>query len=202
MQYAENKMIKRQKNNKRIKSILWIVFILLLYHIILVMIPYISETETNGIFGYKAYVIISDSMKPYINSGDIVIVKKYEEEKIKKGDVITFEKNQETITHRIIEINENEGIKEYSTKGDNNRLEDLETVKYEEIKGVKVITVPWIGKIIIALENKIIFLITIWIILIISLIKMEIEDKKEERRAKKRIEDEKFKWQEQNKKSE
>ena len=73
---------------------------------------------------------------------------------------------------------------------------------YEEIKGVKVITVPWIGKIIIALENKIIFLITIWIILIISLIKMEIEDKKEERRAKKRIEDERFKWQEKNKKSE
>lgn len=202
MQYAENKMNKRQKINKRIKSILWIIFILLLYHIILVMIPYISETETNGILGYKAYVIISDSMKPYINSGDIVIVKRYEEEKIKKGDVITFEKNQETITHRIIEINENEGIKEFSTKGDNNRLEDLETVKYEEIKGVKVITVPWIGKIIIALENKIIFLITIWIILIISLIKIEIEDKKEERRAKKRIEDEKFKWQEKNKKSE
>lgn len=202
MQYAENKMNTRQKINKRIKSILWIIFILLLYHIILVMIPYISETETNGILGYKAYVIISDSMKPYINSGDIVIVKRSEEEKIKKGDVITFEKNQETITHRIIEINEKEGIKEFSTKGDNNRLEDLETVKYEEIKGVKVITVPWIGKIIIALENKIIFLITIWIILIISLIKIEIEDKKEERRAKKRIEDEKFKWQEKNKKSE
>lgn len=196
MKYDADAINRSRSFNKKIKSILWIILVLLLYHIILVMIPYISKTESTGVLGYRAYVIISDSMTPYINEGDIVIVKKYDEERIQKGDVITFEKDEETITHRVVEITENNGIKEYVTKGDNNTIEDSETVRYEEIKGIQVITVPWLGNLIIALENKIIFLIVLWIILIISLIKMEIEDKKEARRAKKRVEDEKFKWQE------
>lgn len=191
MKYDKESINKRNQNKKIAKKIIDIILIILVYNIILVAISNMDKLDEINIFGYKAYAIKSDSMEPTIKNGDVIIIKKIPEEKLEDGDIITFKQNAEIITHRISKIEEEENEKKYITKGDNNNLEDSAKITYQEIKGKKVITIPYLGKIMNILENKIVFLIILLIILIICFYKIQKQEKSEIRREKKKIEDEK-----------
>lgn len=190
MKYDKESINKRNQNKKIAKKIIDIILIILVYNIILVAISNMDKLDEINIFGYKAYAIKSDSMEPTIKNGDVIIIKKIPEEKLEDGDIITFKQNADIITHRISKIEEENG-KKYITKGDNNNLEDSAKITYQEIKGKKVITIPYLGKIMNILENKIVFLIILLIILIICFYKIQKQEKSEIRREKKKIEDEK-----------
>lgn len=191
MKYDIESIKRRNKNRKRITKIIDVFLVILIYNVILVMFSCMNKIEQVNIFGYEAYIVTTDSMKPSISSGDVVIVKEVEEQELDKGDIITFTKNGETNTHRITNIEEKEGEKYYTTKGDNNNVEDSEKVKFSEIKGKQIITIPYLGKIINALENKVIFLVIVLIILILYFLRIKQIEKKENRREKEKIEEEK-----------
>lgn len=191
MKYDIESIKRRNKNRKRITKIIDVFLVILIYNVILVMFSCMNKIEQVNIFGYEAYIVTTDSMKPSISSGDVVIVKEVEEQELDKGDIITFTKNGETNTHRITNIEEKEGEKYYTTKGDNNNVEDSEKVKFSEIKGKQIIIIPYLGKIINALENKVIFLVIVLIILILYFLRIKQIEKKENRREKKKIEEEK-----------
>ena len=167
MKYDIETINKRKKNAKITKRIIDIIIIILLYNIILVFISCINKIEDISLFGYKAYRITTDSMSPSINTGDVIIVKKVQEEKLQAGDVITFKQQDKVITHRITHIDEQDGKKQYTTKGDNNNLEDNEKIEYSEIEGENVLTIPKLGYFIYALENQIVFLFIILILLLL-----------------------------------
>ena len=191
MKYDVDSINKRKKYANTIKKILAVILVILIYNIILIFIS--AENDGIELFGYRAYVITSDSMEPAINNGDAIIVKNCEEEDLQTDDVITFEQNQKIITHRIQKIEEDQTTKEktYITKGDNNNIEDSENIKYSAIIGKCILTIPYLGKIILVLENKLIILIIILIILILFFFKIQKQEKLENRREKKRIEEEK-----------
>lgn len=170
----------------------------MLYNLILLCVSYVDDTRMPSVLGYKAYVITTDSMKPTLNKGDIIISKRQKEDKIKQGDIITYIQNGETITHRIIEIKKHEDKNQYITKGDNNTLEDSEKVNYEQIEGVKIIKIPLLGNILSFLKDEIIVLIIILIVLILYFYKITQQEKREERRKKKEIEDNKYKQKQNN----
>ena len=71
-------------------------------------------------------------MEPSLNIGDMIISKHISQNEIQIGDIITFclEDGKETVTHRIIDITEQDGITFYQTKGDNNNSPDPELVKF------------------------------------------------------------------------
>lgn len=192
MKYNIETINKRKKVNKTIRYVIDILLIIIIYNLILVSLSCLNKIDEISIFGYSAYKITTDSMKPEINSGDVVIVKKLENnEEIKKGDVITFEKTSEVITHRVIELKYENNQTTYVTKGDNNNLEDSNTITNDNIKGKVVLTIRFLGSIVSLFENQIFFLILILIFLILIFYKISINEKKENRREKKRIEDEK-----------
>lgn len=193
MKYDIETINKRKKNAKITKRIIDIIIIILLYNIILVFISCINKIEDISLFGYKAYRITTDSMSPSINTGDVIIVKKVQEEKLQAGDVITFKQQDKVITHRITHIDEQDGKKQYTTKGDNNNLEDNEKIEYSEIEGQNVLTIPKLGYFIYALENQIVFLFIILILLITLFFKIRKDEKLENRREKRKIEQEKRK---------
>lgn len=126
-------------------------------------------------------------MEPSIKHGDVILVKTVKQEELKQGDVITFELLGENITHRIVAL-QDDG---YQTKGDNNNIEDKYIVKYYQIKGKVILTIPYLGKVIDILNNEIIFLIVVLIILILMFFKLGMEEKKQIRRKKKHEEDQK-----------
>ena len=75
--------------------------------------------------GHVGLRIISNSMKPWIKPGDIVLLQSALTEKLRIGDIITYQSGNILITHRIININK-ESI---TTRGDRNNKTDAPVAK-------------------------------------------------------------------------
>lgn len=196
MKYDIESIEKRKDITSKLKKlagkIVFMIIILLIYNILLVVSTNIEKNESKEIFGYKAYIIVTDSMKPNINIGDIVIVKK-DESKLNVGNVITYKNKKEIVTHRIVGIKQLDGEVAYITKGDNNNIEDSEKVYFEQIEGSVITKIPYLGKVITLLKNKTFDIIVAIAIFIIYIYILRKDDRKKTRREKKKVEDERFK---------
>lgn len=115
-------------NKKNIYNIVLIISIILV--ISLIYIKFFSKNINIKPFGIEILKVESDSMKPEFSKGDIIIIQEKEEYEV--NDIITFQlTDNEKITHRIIEKNENT----YYTKGDNNNAKDETGIKKDNILG-------------------------------------------------------------------
>lgn len=81
-----------------------------------------------NLFGYTVFKTETGSMKNTIGIGDFVIVKIGKD--VEYNDIITFKEKNTFITHRIIEINDENIV----TKGDNNTAKD-EPISRENVVG-------------------------------------------------------------------
>lgn len=193
MKYDNESIEKRKFWIKNIKNILaialFIFLIIIIYNIFLVIVSASSEKNATDIMGYSAYIITTDSMEPTINSGDVIVIKKIKSKSLKKDDIITFSSNSQIITHRIVD-KEDEG---YITKGDNNNSNDLYEVKDNQILGVMIFRIHFLGKVIRVIDNAFHIFIIIIILITLYLHALKKNYKKMMRRRKKRLEDEKNK---------
>ncbi|NLK52748.1 MAG: signal peptidase I [Syntrophomonadaceae bacterium] len=99
-----------------------------------------------GVFSYSPRVILSGSMQPGINIGDIVIIKEIDGSQAKLGDIIMFPLNNMKVTHRVIAIQERDGKKYFTTKGDANSEPERDPVSEKNVKGKVVMVIPKVGK--------------------------------------------------------
>lgn len=196
--FYNNKEITKRKNVEiKIKNTLniamYIILIILIsYNILIIAQSILFPNKTPSFFGVKTYVIISGSMEPEINIGDIVVVKE-EKNNLKVEDIISYRKGQSVITHRISQIVENDNDRvTYKTKGDNNNTEDSEKIESKEIEGKVIKVIPKLGKLSLMLKNKVI-IIFVLIILYICILKSYKKNKKIKLRHLKRLEYEKLK---------
>ena len=136
-------------------------------------------------FGYKVLQVMSGSMDDVFSIGDVILIKETKQEDIKKGDIITFKK-ENIITHRIVEINKNNDTMYYTTKGDNNNVNDAEKVKYEEIEGKYITKFVYIGYLINFLNTTegFIILVSLPIIVIAFTIYRELRNKEKKQKRK------------------
>ncbi len=190
MLYTDQEINKRLKIENRIRNILYgimyaVLIIIMVYNISLIAQSILKPNKTPSFLGVKTYVIISGSMEPNIEIGDIVVGKA--EENLDIGDVISYRKGQSVITHRITQINKNEnGEIEYRTQGDNNNVEDEESIKPSNIEGKVIKIVPKLGKVTLILQNKVI-IIFIFIIFYIYVSRNYKKNKKVNERHLKRL---------------
>lgn len=131
-----------------IKKILKIIFkilynVLIIFCLILIAIIVMQKItdSNNSIAGYRLFRIISGSMSPKYDIGEVVICKETEGRNIKIGDEIVYkgktkELKDKIVMHEVIEINydENNNLQFYA-KGLANNEEDPE-VNEEQIYGV------------------------------------------------------------------
>lgn len=94
----------------------------------------IQKKQYINIFGYSVLSAETGSMSPTIEKGDIVIIKIGDE--IKENDIITYQKENVLVTHRIVNINGDTII----AKGDFNNTDD-EPIKKDEVIGRTVFIV-------------------------------------------------------------
>ena len=155
---------------KIIKIFVYICFTFLLIYNITVMIQKIcNPDQIPNFFGYKNFVILSGSMADTLNIGDVIFIK--EKSEIKKGDIISYREKQAVITHRVIDIIEQNGQIFYKTKGDANETIDKELVSVDEIEGIYCFKISKIGTIIMFLQSKtgiITFLIILFVLYVFS----------------------------------
>ena len=122
--------------------------------------------------GYETFAVLSGSMEPYYHVGSVVYVnKKVNPEEIKVGDVITFEKGEDSIaTHRVVEIDEEK--MEFITKGDANNAVDFAPVSFHEFVGKAGKSVPYLGYITINIKTKQGILAAVGVLLILIIINL------------------------------
>lgn len=136
--------------------------ILYFFICILIFISYskfILKNDVIKIFGIATFVVLTGSMEPTIQPGEMIIIK--ETDNYKSNDIITYREDKNfLVTHRIIRVNE-EGI---VTKGDNNNIEDKE-IKKEQILGKVIFQSKLFGFFILYLLKPITLLL-IFILLI------------------------------------
>ncbi len=122
-----------------INVLAWILLVLAL----LVTVAVFSSEDNNGIaklFGYMPMSVQSDSMAPTFRQGDLVIVKEIDDPfALKVDDVITFytiiDGNRVLNTHRIVSVNKADMDVSFTTKGDNNSINDSVDVAKSDIIG-------------------------------------------------------------------
>lgn len=101
-----------------------------------------------NVFVYQPLAIMSNSMHPVYSRGDMVLVKSVKDDSnIEIGDIIKYQKDTTTITHRVVEIKHSEGGRGrvYTTKGDNNTSADSWEVTSGMISGVVIGHAPLVG---------------------------------------------------------
>lgn len=99
----------------------------------------------RGLLPWEPTAIVTGSMTPEIQVGDMVIVSKLNVE-IQVGDVIQFSRDGEYIVHRVVEITEVDGHEAYLTQGDANNARDSGSVAPEDVVGEVIAVVPSVGK--------------------------------------------------------
>jgi len=87
-------------------------------------------------FKFQLYNVLSDSEAPYFVSGDMVVAREQKEYYV--GDIIkfTFNTSELPVTHRLVGVFSNNGVKYYVCHGDNvgsaNPANNGEIVKWED----------------------------------------------------------------------
>lgn len=138
---------------KKASNWITIAIISILLPILVLNISIIIQSETNkdevpSVFGYKPFIVLSGSMESEIMTGDLVIVKETNPEKLKEEDIIAFRDAQDTVTtHRIIDIVYKDGEKYFVTKGDNNDSQDQNLVELTDVEGIYQFRIPGAGNI-------------------------------------------------------
>ena len=99
-----------------------------------------------GVFDYKITAIMSNSMYPLFERGDVVITKNIDDiNEIKVGDIIKFKRDNEFIIHRVNKISKKNNKIVFITKGDNNLSVDENLVYEEDIESVYIFKIKYIG---------------------------------------------------------
>ncbi len=138
------KFAKKRKDTKRKRDI----FIEKMSYLITIILLLMLVFFMLGIFKYEPIVILSNSMVPSFYRGDMLIFKKLNETELKnipKNTIIIYSVADQNIAHRVIDrIKENDTVL-YQTKGDNNNVADAKLVKIEQIKGIYVFNIKYVG---------------------------------------------------------
>lgn len=137
----------------------------------------LATRDTNqvaSLAGYTPLTVASDSMSPTFRAGDLIIIRKCDPETLKEGDIVTFHtiiNNEFALnTHRITEIQDLGGARNYVTKGDNNELADIHMIADGDIVGRYVCHLAGFGKVMSFLSSSLGFLLVIVLPLLIFFI--------------------------------
>ena len=124
-----------------------------------------DTANVSSLAGYTPMVVKTDSMAPTFYSGDLILIKKCDTSKLTEGDIICFHtiiNNEYALnTHRIEKIDENENIRSYTTKGDNNAISDTHIISDGDIVGKYVGKLSKFGHVMDFLSSSMGFLIVI-----------------------------------------
>ncbi len=134
-----------------IKSIFtWLLVILAVGMMIFTVISVTTfDRNDRDLFGYKAYIVRSDSMKSvngdlekgYFSAGDLIFVKEVDPTTLKEGDIISYSSTNtenfgETITHMIkSKTTDANGDAGFITYGTSTGTEDANVVTYPYVLG-------------------------------------------------------------------
>ena len=132
------------------------VWLMVLLAVMMMIFTVISCTTFNrndrSLFGYKMYIVNTDSMAATdFNAGSLILVKEIAPSTLKEGDIITFMSQDtdsfgETITHKIRKVTTDaEGNPGFVTYGTTTNVDDETIVTYPYVLGRYESHIPGLG---------------------------------------------------------
>lgn len=127
-----------------VKNIL--VWIIVVFAVLMMIFTVVSvntfDRSDRNLFGYKAFIVLSDSMKATdFDAGDLVLVKEVDPSTLKEGDIISYTSQNtsnfgETVTHKIRMITTDQnGQPGFITYGTTTNTDDETVVTYDYVLG-------------------------------------------------------------------
>ena len=159
---------KRAPMNKREKAlyiagiVLCVILVpILILNCTLIIGSMIHPDEVPSIGKYVPLIVLTESMDPKIQSGDLIICEKVDCEDLEEGDVISYfdpkSSGTTVITHRISEkiVDSETGEIVFRTAGDNNNLPDSWDVPAKNVIGrwIEGARFFWVGSIILFMQS-------------------------------------------------
>lgn len=110
------------------------------------------DRADRNLFGYKAFIVLSDSMKATdFDAGDLVLVKEVDPATLKEGDIIAYTSQNtanygETVTHKIRKLTTDaNGEPGFITYGTTTDTDDETVVTYPYVLGKYSSHIPKVG---------------------------------------------------------
>ena len=160
----EETPVKEEKTAKdRAFTVLGVILCLILAPILIANITMIVKSYTDSdkvpsFGGYCPFIVLTDSMVPTINGGDLVIDKVVTDpSEIQKGDIISFfdpaSRSQSIVTHRVIEVTKDENGIAFRTQGDANNTEDDDLIPAKNVVGVYSFKLNGVGNVVMFMQS-------------------------------------------------
>ena len=140
MSQQKEKTTRLHKVLTIVGTILCVILIpILVINCILIVRSYTSE-EVPSVAGTVPLIVLTDSMYPVIESGDLILCHTAAPEDIQVGDMIAYfdpaGNGSSIVTHRVLEVTEKDGQIAWRTKGDNNNTDDRLLVPADKLVAV------------------------------------------------------------------
>lgn len=130
-----------------------------------------DSSHVANLAGFTPLSVVSDSMAPTFQAGDLILIRSCDPASLKEGDIVTFHtiiNNEFALnTHRITEIQGPADARSYVTKGDNNDIADIHMITDGDIVGKFVARLPHFGRVVEFLSSSMGFLLVIVLPLLI-----------------------------------
>lgn len=175
----------------KIFSIIGVVLCIILISVLVINITLIIKSSVNksevpNVGGYLPMIVLTDSMNPEIESGDLIICHTIDAGSVKENDIIAFfdpaGDGTSVVTHRVIEVVNEDGRLFFRTKGDNNNTEDKDLVPAENLVGIYKMCIAGAGNIAMFMQTTtgLVVCVIIPIILLVGydIIRRRIYDRK------------------------
>lgn len=122
---------------------------ILVINLTIVIKSYVYPDRVPDFFGLKLFIVETDSMKPAILGGDLVVTKSVDPAKLVVGDIISFRADTTTdaavVTHRIEEIVGDGDNLSFVTKGDANNANDGDPFAADLVESIYLFRIGKIG---------------------------------------------------------
>ena len=110
------------------------------------------DRSDRSLFGYKAFIVLSDSMsKTDFSAGDLVLIKDVDPSTLKEGDIISYSSQNtsnygKTVTHKIRKLTTDaQGDPGFITYGTTTDTDDEIVVTYPYVLGKYQTHIPKVG---------------------------------------------------------
>lgn len=165
-----------------------LIWICLIAFVISVCMQRFSNNKLS-VFNFRMFTVVSGSMKPKYDIGDVLIAKEIDAQDIKVGDTISYQGTvnsfkDKVVTHQVVSIEKVDGKYYFHTKGLANLVEDP-VVSENQIYGkviYKSFIISFIYKIVSTSVGFYAFIIVPILYIIVSEIISTLLDREEKKR--------------------
>lgn len=135
--------------------LLCVIFVpIIILNIVMIVRSYTDPDRMPSVLGYSPVIVLSGSMSPEFEAGDMILIRQVDPNTLQENDVICYLEREAAVTHRIMEIIELDGSTYFITQGDANNTEDSLPVTPQQVQGKYTgLHIPKLGDFAIFLQS-------------------------------------------------